>query len=610
VGKDMANEFSLVQSMDKAVKHYSSLFQLPSYKRAILILALLCIGGGVLSAIVPLPNLTGLVNGLFLGFSLFLTNLIVDRVTSVVLLKDDPIYDLRRTVALSLFCWIFWLFFIILGIAIAVFTSALWLFKLWLFGFFAVLIFRFVVLSSTSSNSYKRLILTSILQPFLCIVPFIVFWAQTGFSVGFYMVPYIVLALGVCFVSSFLFIHVLNSEGERALGVPSLRLFKAFLLDWVVGVNVPFEDFLEKLGEKRDVEVSLIKFDSSKPKAVIAVPSIHPGPFKNVGSSLLPFMLKNTLERKLNCVACVPHGLFGHEFDLASQPQNLKIIDQVVELADVESAEARATPFVKVSNGLATACCQIFGNCAFLSFTLAPKTTEDLPQELGFFVRKEAERHGLDCCVVVNAHNSIDGTLDTQEALEALKMVAAKCLENAVSTGKLPFEIGAATVTPREYNLKDGMGPGGITVVIVEVGKQKTAYVVIDGNNMVAGLREKILSALGTMGIDAGEVFTTDTHSVNAVVLNQRGYHPLGEVINHENFINHIKEATLAAMSNLEHVKVGYRTMTVSNVTVIGEKLLETLCNLIDKTIQKAKRVVAPIFGVSGLILTLLLLYV
>lgn len=606
----MANEFSLGQSMDKAVKHYSSLFQLPSYKRAILILALLCISSGVLSAIALLPNLMGLVNGLFIGFSIFLANLIVDRVTSVVLLRADPIYDLRRTLALSLFCWIFWLFFIVVGVAIAVFISALWLFKLWLFGFFAVLIFRFVVLNSTSSTGYKRLLLTSILQPFLCVVPFTVFWIQTGLAVGFYMVPYIVLALVVCFVSSFLFIHVLNREGERTLGVPSLQLFKAFLLDWTAGVNVPFEDFLEKLGEKRDVEVSLIKFDSSKPKAVIAVPSIHPGPFKNVGSSLLPFMLKNALERKLGCVACVPHGLFGHEFDLASQHQNLEIIDHVVERADIESAEAKATPFVKVGNGLATACCQIFGNCVFLSFTLAPKTTEDLPQELGFFVRKEAERHGLDYCVVVNAHNSIDGTLNMQEALEALKTAAAKCLETAVSAGKLPLEIGAATITPIEYSLKDGMGPGGITVVILKVGKQKTAYVVIDGNNMVAGLREKILSTLNMLGIVAGEVFTTDTHSVNAVVLNQRGYHPLGEVINHENFINHIKEATLAAMSNLEHVKVGYRTITVSKVTVIGEKLLETLCILIDKTIQKAKRVVAPIFGVSGLILILLLLYI
>ena len=40
------------------------------------------------------------------------------------------------------------------------------------------------------------------------------------------------------------------------------------------------------------------------------------------------------------------------------------------------------------------------------------------------------------------------------------------------------------------------MGTGGITAIVVQVSKQKTAYVVIDGNNMISGLREKILAAL------------------------------------------------------------------------------------------------------------------
>ena len=37
------------------------------------------------------------------------------------------------------------------------------------------------------------------------------------------------------------------------------------------------------------------------------------------------------------------------------------------------------------------------------------------------------------------------------------------------------------------------MGTGGITAIVVEVEKQKTAYVIIDGNNMIPNLREKIL---------------------------------------------------------------------------------------------------------------------
>jgi putative membrane protein len=368
---------------------------------------------------------------------------------------------------------------------------------------------------------------------------------------------------------------------------------------------------LEKLGEKRDIEISLIKFGSSKPKAVIAVPSIHPGPFKNIGSSLLPSMLKTGLEETLKCVACVPHGLLGHEFDLASQSQNEKVINNVVDLARFDTyEEAEATPFIEVSNGLATVCSQIFGKTAFLSFTLAPKTTEDFPQELGLFVCNEARKYGLNCCIIVNAHNSVDGAVDISDTLTVLKKVAAKCLARASSQRQFPFEVGAATVFPNEFNLEDGMGPGGITALVVKVNEQKTAYIVIDGNNMVSGLREKILSIVRSLGVEKGEVFTTDTHSVSAVVLGERGYHPVGEVINHEKLIKYVKEAVNAAISNLEPVKSACRQITISEVTVIGEELLEKLCLLIDKTVQRARKIVVPIFAFTGLILMLFLLLV
>ena len=605
----MTTAGSLSQSMDRAVKHYSSLFMIPSYKKVLLLLALTCISGGLFSTVILFPFPEGVVNGLLLGFSLFFVNLIIDYAVSMLILRRDPIYGLRRTAALSLFSWGLWFFFIFLGAAVAMSFGLSWWIRLSLLGFSAVIILRSIVLLSTSSTDYKRLFAASLLQPFSCIIPFLVFWTRKSYPIAPIMF-FIIFSLVVGFISSLLFISILNRVGIQALGVPSLPLFKAFLLNWIAGLNVPFEEFLEKLGENQDVEVSLIKFSSSKPKAVIVVPSVHPGPFKNVGSSLLPSMLKTALETKLNCVVCVPHGLLGHEFDLASQIQNQKIINRVVEFANLEVSVAKATPFIKVSNGLATACCQAFGNFAFLSFTLAPKTTEDLPHELGLFVRQEAERHRLTCCAVVNAHNSIDGTTNMQEALDALKTVAVACLEKAVSLKRLPFEIGAATVIPKEFGLKEGMGPGGITVVVVKVGGQKTAYVVIDGNNMVSGLRENILSALHSIGIDEGEVFTTDTHSVNAIILNDRGYHPVGEAIDHENLIAYIKKATFAALSELEHVKAACRSITIPEVKVIGEKRLETLCLLIDRTLQKAKKVAVPIFATSGLLLMLVLMFV
>ena len=279
----------------------------------------------------------------------------------------------------------------------------------------------------------------------------------------------------------------------------------------------------------------------------------------------------------------------------------------MIASAEFEASADKATPFVKVTDGGVTAVCQVFGKTAFLSFTLAPKTTEDLPQELGRVVREEAEKCGLDCAVVVNAHNSIDDTESMEESLEALRAVASNCLKKAVSLPSKPFEVGAATVFPKEFSLKDGMGPGGITAIVVKVAEQKSAYVVIDGNNMISGLREKILSALASIGFDESEVFTTDTHAVSAVVLGRRGYHPVGEVMSHETLIGYIKEAAKAAVASLESCRAGCNRVVVPKVRVIGQARLESLSLLVDTALKKAKQIVVPIFALEGLLLILLL---
>lgn len=606
--KVVTTEKSLNEHLEDVVKHYASLFKLPSFRRIVLFLAFTCVGGGLFSTLFFSPFF----DSLLFGVTLFFITLFLDYVVSVLFLRNDLIYDMRRTSALSLACWFIWLLFSFTGVMAAIFIHSSWWIRLSLLGFSAVIIFRLVIIMSTASiKSKTRLLLASIVQPVSCLIPFIVLWRKIGYAFNLYFFLFFPFSAIISLFSSVLFLFIVNRLGENTLGFSSMPLFKAFLLNWTIGLNAPFEEFLEKLGEKRDVEVSLIRFDSSEAKAVIVVPSIHPGPFKNIGSSLLPSMLKTRLEKELNCVACIPHGLLGHEFDLASQGQNEKVIGSVLKSARLAVCkEIKATPFIEVSNGLATACCQIFGKTALISFTLAPKTTEDFPQELGLFVRQEAQKQGLDCCIVVNAHNSIGGSVNIDETLDALKQVAVQCLSKAVSLKQLPFEVGAATVFPKEFSLKDGIGAGGITVVISKVNGQKTAYIVIDGNNMVSGMREKILSDIRSVGIDTGEVFTTDTHSVNAIVLDERGYHPVGEVINYEKLLKYIKEAVTEAISDLEPAKSTSHQITVSNVTVIGEKLLKKLCFLIDKTILKAKKLVIPLFGVTGLILMAFLLIV
>jgi hypothetical protein len=104
----VATEDSLNHSMNSALKHYSSMFFLPSFQKAVAAVAVICIGGVGLSTFaltLQLPSLSlidGLIRSFFLGVSVFAAVLFADYVISKIVLGIDPIYVLRRAVALSL----------------------------------------------------------------------------------------------------------------------------------------------------------------------------------------------------------------------------------------------------------------------------------------------------------------------------------------------------------------------------------------------------------------------------------------------------------------------------------------------------------------------------
>ncbi|HLN89914.1 MAG TPA: DUF2070 family protein [Candidatus Binatia bacterium] len=602
----MDTDNSLNTSIDSAKKHYSSMFTLPSFKKALLAIALLCVAVVSLSTFALFHS----VNSLILGITLFAVTFLGDSVTNKIILKNDPIFTMRRTLVLSLAGWLFWLLFIAIGVGLSfAFNSLIWV-KLCLLGFAAVVTLRFLVFNSTSSLAAWQQLLSPLVQPTLCITAFLVFWVgYPGIgAIAWQVLLFVIASPTVGFIAVYLLLSSIDRLGKSAYSLTALPLFRAFILDWVADQNEPLEAQLEALGEDADIEVTLLKFDASKPKAAIIVPSVHPGPFKNIGSSLLPSLLKHNYEKEFGCEACIPLGLLGHELDLASQEQNRKIVSQTIAHAHFEALDSLASPSVKTSDGFATALCQIFGDTAFLSFSLSPKTTEDLPQELGHIVSDEAKKYGLKTAVVVNSHNSITNIVAVEEHLASLQRAASKSLQKALAQTTKPFMVGSATLYLREFNLRAGMGTGGITAIVVRVEKQKTAYVIIDGNNMISGLREKILAALASQGFDESEVFTTDTHAVSALITGGRGYHPVGEVMDHELLIRYIIEAAKKAESNLEVSKAGSARFIVSKVRVIGEERLSSVTSLVDKAIVKLKQIAAPIFGLEGLILILLLL--
>jgi putative membrane protein len=426
-------------------------------------------------------------------------------------------------------------------------------------------------------------------------------------GIDFFVFSAIFTLIAVLTVS--LFTVLVNRVGRKVVGVASLPLFKAFMANWTENLNVPLEGFLEKLGYEQDVKLSLLAFRTGgKIKAVMVVPAFHSGPFRNVGSSLFPYMVQNALENKMQCVVSVPHGLAGHELDLSSQLQSEKVVEEILDSVDFSISHSKATSFMRSRNKGASASCQVFGDCAFLTLTLSPKTMEDLPQELELFIANEAKKRGMSSAIVVDAHNSVNGPFNLSEALEPLKKAALTSLKQALNSKQASFEVGASKIVPEEFGIKEGMGLGGISVITTRVSNRTTAYVTIDGNNMMSGLREKILSSLQEIGIVDGEVLTTDTHSVNGVVLTARGYHPVGEAMDNAKLISYVQQAAMKALSNLEPAEVSWCTETVPNIKVIGEEQIGMLSLIAEKTAKQAKRLGVSLFSATGVLLVALLI--
>jgi predicted neutral ceramidase superfamily lipid hydrolase len=77
--------------------------------------------------------------------------------------------------------------------------------------------------------------------------------------------------------------------------------------------------------------------------------------------------------------------------------------------------------------------------------------------------------------------------------------------------------------------------------------------------------------------------------------------------MNHDILLGHIQEAAKRAAESLEPCKAGCLRLVVPNVRVIGKARLESLSLLVDRTLQRAKQIVAPVFVSEGVALILLL---
>jgi putative membrane protein len=419
----------------------------------------------------------------------------------------------------------------------------------------------------------------------------------------------VLISSSIILVSSYIFVKLIDRKGTQAVGIGSISLLKAFVANWVSSVTSPLEDYLEKLGSNTNFLISLLAFKKEDSlELVVVVPTIHPGPFKNLGSSNLPYLIQNGLEEHIDGVVAVPHGTCNHKSNLTSKRQSVKVVKELIKASTFSKFKYKATRFVREEKNLTKASCQIFGDVALVTITCAPANMEDIPKEVGLDIIKRGKTLGVKDVIVVDAHNSAGSSKDlsflSEEMLNDIIVVSENAVKKALKEEKRPFKVGVAKIQPSEFSVKEGIGPAGIVALTVAVEEQKVAYLIIDGNNMVSGLREIMLRELSDIVSD-GEIMTTDTHVVNAIVNIDRGYHTVGEVVDIKKLLYYIREGVSNSLKKLDSTTTAYKIVEVRDVKSLGEEVL-SISTLVDVTYEFLKRLL-PIIYIPSIAAALLI---
>lgn len=377
--------------------------------------------------------------------------------------------------------------------------------------------------------------------------------------------------------SVYVFLVAIDRPWRNSMGVSVLDFIRGFVGHIAEGTR-ELEDFFEQLGEEAVVPVGVLSFRTSAgEKARFVLPMIHPGPMGEIGGGNLP----QRIAASADGLAFPPHATAGHDFNLVTGRE----VDTVLDAADRAYRRLEyddvATRSERVEAGEAKLLGQAFGDSAFLASTFSPEFADDVDYAVGLSAAAEARTGGLRDVMLADSHNCNNGlegddlghvVPGSQRSFDMIES-AGEMGDRLAEAERYPVSLGVAW-DPTPWEPLEGIGPLGIRVSVFEVGGQRTAYVLVDGNNMEPGLRDRLVGALVENRVDNAEVLTTDTHTVNTVEAENQ----VGAVIDHGELLDLVERLVDEAAADLEPVEAGMATER-TEVRVFGNDRTETLAS-------------------------------
>lgn len=460
-------------------------------------------------------------------------------------------------------------------------------------GMLVVAGFRIAIFRSVFGAGLMRAVGVSFIEPILFMVILLspwqffnlIFQHPTSFIVGIFFV--------ICAVIW----SIMADRAGRPHVMSTFNLLQAFLSAWTEQKGDKMEAIAEARAKDNHVTSYVIKFEcnevTKQNEFFLIIPGVHPGPFKPVGGSNLPYELFRVFAGK----ALVVHSASDHSLNIPSRNEMTKYLFSF-STPLVFTEGSTCTEPLQIKRGDFTVTGIAFGSICLVILS-SSQGMEDVPATVSSNLQDYASSLGFSKTLVVDSHNAMGGQLSADDEHDLI-VCAREILDKIKDFRQYRFGVGFASryrhirrndsnFVEDVYQLYDmeDIGPGGLAVIALEVRNKKYVIGWADSNNMESHVRDAVLSDLKSHGFYMLEVCTSDTHFTSGK-RTRHGYYSLGTVTGTQQIADYFRE--LAAKSFADIRECSFSLLRVqSNIKVMGKGQFEDYSKALDSSMNLTK---------------------
>ncbi len=360
--------------------------------------------------------------------------------------------------------------------------------------------------------------------------------------------------------------------GKRLSGYSPMWLARSFLNTWLTKDPASLEKVFTSTGSITDVKVKALLLNKGGRNRVLMIfPSIHFGPFRDIGSSRFIYQLEGLLEPEFKLLTF--HTAGSHEHNIASSQESLRVAEEIAKAVKEKlnhiKLEGMCEPYrVKVNDGWEGF--TISSPSSLAVFVVNKKNgNDDLPHELWNII--EEDPRSPEVVAIADSH-SFRGPKVTD--VRVLKPLIDAVLSRYDCSEGEDFLMGFGEASLKE-DCRCICYPK-VKFLSIKANGRRYGIAYIYGNNMDGNYRMKLEDMIKSLGYHDVEVVTPDDHSCAASFEDA----PYDVVRECPSLSEAVAQAAEKAIKDESPARISPFKFTVPNVRIASDRIFEFIDSL------------------------------